>query len=99
MGGEDSVADATVRNSSLSCVRGRGLIGRRTMSVKPQNIRRADTRKRMIIRTRNQVAVALTSAKKKTYLTRWLHDGCGPKLLPLIHTYSDQTMAIKEKKV
>ena len=28
---------------------------------------------------RNQVAVAGTLAKKKTYLTTWLHSGCDPK--------------------
>jgi hypothetical protein len=46
----------------------------------------------MINRTRSQVKVALTSAKNRTYFTRWLHVGCEPKLLPLIHTYSNQTV-------
>src|SRR6266852_7664793 len=46
----------------------------------------------MMNRTRSQVTVALTLAKNRTYLTRSLHAGCEPKLLPLIHTYSNQTV-------
>ena len=43
-------------------------------------------------RTRSQVAVAPTLTKNRTYLTRWLHSGCDPKSLSLIHTYSSQTV-------
>ena len=46
----------------------------------------------MMNRTRSHVAVALTSAKNRTYLTRLLHVGWEPKSLPLIHTYSNHTV-------